>query len=103
MPSFETASSAGKKRKRENAETDRKQIKQKSKRQSPSEDTHDDPQAAILKLEAQIVESRRHYNNIAILLETAKQEKSEDDVVILAAVALCRVFSRLLRTCPGDR
>ncbi|KAI9695289.1 MAG: hypothetical protein M1820_008751 [Bogoriella megaspora] len=49
----------------------------------------------ILLLESQIVESRRNYNNIAILLSHCKNP-SHGDESIAAAVALCRVFCRLI-------
>lgn len=51
----------------------------------------------VLELENQILESRRHYNNIARLLEYLKKPDAEDDEQsFIAAVALCRVFCRLL-------
>lgn len=55
----------------------------------------DDPQAQILLLESQILESKKHYNNIATLLQIC-QKKSSDGTNITAAVALCRVFCRLM-------
>lgn len=58
--------------------------------------TDDDPQAQILLLESQILESRRHYNNIATLLAFLHRPDYRHDQDIAAAVALCRVFSRLL-------
>jgi U3 small nucleolar RNA-associated protein 19 len=89
----------GVKRKRESSKTDRQEGKTKSKRKSPSGEA-DDPQAAILNLESQIQESRRHYNNIATLLKSARQHDADTDNAIFAAVALCRIFSRLIAT--GD-
>ncbi|KAF2199635.1 nucleolar complex protein-like protein [Delitschia confertaspora ATCC 74209] len=93
MSGFETAAVAGHKRKRAVTKSDRKSTKTKTRRKSASPEELDH-QAEILQLEAQIVESRRHYNNIATLLQkaTGQGEKNE----ILAAVALCRVFSRLM-------
>ncbi|KAH3989841.1 hypothetical protein HBI70_015350 [Parastagonospora nodorum] len=93
------ASHAGVKRKRDPNKPERRESKSKSRRKSPSEDG-DDPQAEILQLEAQILESRKHYNNIATLLQLARQTDAENEAPILAVVALCRVFSRLLAT--GD-
>lgn len=87
------------KRKRDPRKPERRESKSKSRRKSPSEDG-DDPQAGILQLEAQILESRKHYNNIATLLQLARQADAENEAPILAVVALCRVFSRLLAT--GD-
>lgn len=57
--------------------------------------TDDDPQAHILLLENQILESRRHYNNIAILITILKESEQRQDRDVVAAVALCRIFSRL--------
>ncbi|KAF2831312.1 CBF-domain-containing protein [Ophiobolus disseminans] len=99
MPGKTTASHAGVKRKRDPSKPERRESKSKSRRKSPS-DHGDDPQAEILQLEAQILESRRHYNNIATLLQLARQPDAENEAPILAVVALCRVFSRLLAT--GD-
>jgi U3 small nucleolar RNA-associated protein 19 len=87
----------GVKRKRESNKVERPRIKSRTRRKSPSaEET--DPQAEIQHLEAQVLESRRHYNNIATLLQKSKNQDPEDEASILAAVALCRVFARLLST-----
>ncbi len=62
---------------------------------SPPPATHDANE--VLELENQILESRRHYNNIVQLLEYLKKPDAEDDDrSLIAAVALCRVFCRLL-------
>ena len=62
---------------------------------SPPPATHDANE--VLELENQILESRRHYNNIVKLLEYLKKPDAEDDDrSFIAAVALCRVFCRLL-------
>lgn len=62
---------------------------------SPPPATHDAKD--VLELENQILESRRHYNNIVQLLEYLKKPEAEDDDrSFIAAVALCRVFCRLL-------
>lgn len=62
---------------------------------SPPPATHDAND--VLELENQILESRRHYNNIVQLLEYLKKPEAEDDDrSFIAAVALCRVFCRLL-------
>ncbi|KAF2869259.1 CBF/Mak21 family-domain-containing protein [Massariosphaeria phaeospora] len=99
MPGSKATHLAGAKRKRESSKTGRPLTKSKTRRTSPSADG-DDPQTEILQLEAQILESRRHYNNIATLLKRAQQQAEKHETAILAAVALCRVFSRLLST--GD-
>jgi U3 small nucleolar RNA-associated protein 19 len=99
MPGKTSPSLAGVKRKRDPSKQERREVKSKSRRKSPSDDG-EDVQSEVLQLEAQILESRRHYNNIATLLQLAKQPDAEHEGPILAAVALCRVFSRLLAT--GD-
>lgn len=50
----------------------------------------------ILKLESRIQESRHHYNEIVKLLEYVQVKYVETDESIFAAVALCRVFCRLM-------
>jgi U3 small nucleolar RNA-associated protein 19 len=95
MPNSEGGAIAGQKRKRDASKSDRKQAKVKARRMSEDTDSFD-PQAQILQLEAQINESRRHYNNIVALIQQAQDEGLEDEISILAAVALCRVFCRLL-------
>jgi U3 small nucleolar RNA-associated protein 19 len=95
MSGTKAASLAGVKRKREAGKEGRSKSRTKSRRQSHSEEA-EDPQATILQLEAQIVESRRHYNNIASLLQLVKQHDTQNETAVLAAVALCRVFSRLI-------
>lgn len=62
---------------------------------SAAKDDKEDIQAQILSLESQILESKKHYNNITTLLELS-QKKSKDGSNITAAVALCRVFCRLM-------
>ena len=94
MPGTKLVGASGVKRKRDPAKAERREAKSKKRQKSPSSEHGEDAQAEILQLEAQILESRRHYNNIATLLQLSK--KSDDDVPVLAAVALCRVFSRLL-------
>ncbi|KAF2750664.1 nucleolar complex protein 4 [Sporormia fimetaria CBS 119925] len=88
------ATIAGVKRKRE-VTADGK-TKSRSKSRTKSSDDAADPQETILHLEAQIVESRRHYNNIATLLQLARQHDTHNEKAVLASVSLCRVFSRLL-------
>ncbi|KAG6362175.1 hypothetical protein INS49_010405 [Diaporthe citri] len=56
----------------------------------------DDPQAKILLLETAILESKRNYNNITALLHIARVQDNDEDEALLATVALCRVFIRLL-------
>jgi U3 small nucleolar RNA-associated protein 19 len=92
------AALAGIKRKRESSKVERRPSKSKPRPTSSKEGY--DPQTEITRLESQIVESRKHYNNIATLLQLAKDFAHEYETSILAAVALCRVFTRLLSS--GD-
>lgn len=56
----------------------------------------DDSSAKILLLETAILESKRNYNNITTLLHIARDQDNGGDGALLATVALCRVFIRLL-------
>ncbi|CBX95301.1 predicted protein [Plenodomus lingam JN3] len=100
MAGTKSVLAAGVKRKRDPSKPERRESKAKSRRKSPSSDDSDDVQTDIALLEAKILESRKHYNNIATLVQLARQPEAANDGSILAAVALCRVFSRLLAT--GD-
>ena len=66
---------------------------------SPVPSKHDE----ILLLETQVLRSRRFYNNMITLLGYVKVQGSQDakgQTSVLAAVALCRVFCRLIAS--GD-
>lgn len=65
-----------------------------NKRAKPKDSDEHDPQAEILQLENEILESKKNYNNITILLDLA-QKDGDDDSTQLAVVSLCRVFLRL--------
>lgn len=56
----------------------------------------EDPNAKILLLEQGILESRKNYNDITVLLSTMANHEDGNPESMLAAVALCRVFVRLL-------
>ena len=81
------STAAGAKRKRSDAP--KKSVK-RAKAES-SDEEEEDVQAKILELESKILESKKHYNNIPKLLKLFETEDA-----IIAAVALCRVFSRLI-------
>lgn len=59
-------------------------------------DPEADIQSEILLLENQILESRKNYNSIVTLLGYSKEHGAEDQRDIAAAVALCRIFCRLM-------
>jgi U3 small nucleolar RNA-associated protein 19 len=56
----------------------------------------DTTQADILLLEEQILESREHYNNIVKLQNLVNNGDSKPKTATIAAIALCRVFCRLI-------
>ncbi|PHH88008.1 hypothetical protein CDD83_8131 [Cordyceps sp. RAO-2017] len=79
----------GSKRKRASAE----QKPVKRRRSSGSDEAEAEPNAKILLMEQGILESKKNYNDIGVLLSTAKDQGEE---AMLATVALCRIFLRLL-------
>ena len=87
------------KRKREvKAVPARKRARSESESEGSSEDDdQDDRRGEILLLENEILESKKNYNNIAKLIQIA-QDNTDDatETALVASVALCRVFIRLL-------
>lgn len=75
-------------------------VKERPKKRARSESSHEeedeDPQAEILLLETAILESKKNYNNIPALITIARGIEQDEDKALLAIVALCRVFIRLL-------
>ncbi|MCJ1386626.1 hypothetical protein MMC17_009752 [Xylographa soralifera] len=57
---------------------------------------HKDPGFDVNDLEGQILESRRHYNNISTLLEYIRLSEVNRFRNHEAVLALCRIFSRLM-------
>jgi U3 small nucleolar RNA-associated protein 19 len=91
MPFLEMESKAGKKRKRvDNGKTNPSKIQ----RAESSDDEHS-LEEEVLELEAQVLESRKHYNNIPKLLSLAQAGSTIRSETILPAVALCRIYCRL--------
>lgn len=64
--------------------------------QAEGDGDNDDHKSKILLLETSILESKRNYNNITTLLHVARDQDKDEDGALLATVALCRVFIRLL-------
>ena len=58
--------------------------------------SNDTTQADILLLEEQILDSREHYNNIVKLQDLINNGDKKSKSATLAAIALCRVFCRLI-------
>lgn len=67
-----------------------------AKRRRSSSEESEDPNAKILLMEQGILESKKNYNDITILLSTAGDYEKGEPESMLAAVALCRIFVRLL-------
>lgn len=84
------------KRKRPSATKERPQKRARSETPSSSDQDDDDPQVDILLLETAILESRKNYNNITTLINIARDIDRDEERALLAVVALCRVFIRLL-------
>ncbi|KAE8352001.1 CBF/Mak21 family-domain-containing protein [Aspergillus coremiiformis] len=67
-----------------------------SKRRVVAEDDSADVMAEVSRLEEQIAESRKYYNNIAKLISMLNVDKNAVNPNLAVAVSLCRVFSRLI-------
>lgn len=68
-----------------------------SKRQrAASSKDEEDPNAEILLMEQGILESKKNYNNIAVLLQKAADFESGDPEAMLSTIALCRIFMRFM-------
>ena len=69
---------------------------QPTKKRRASSAEEEDPNAKILLMEQGILESRKNYNDIAVLLTQAQDFKSGKPEAMLSTIALCRIFVRLL-------
>ncbi|KKA27508.1 hypothetical protein TD95_001813 [Thielaviopsis punctulata] len=67
-----------------------------SKKRRRAAESSEDVEAQILQLEAQILESKKNYNNISQLFDYIEGYLDNAEVSMLAAVACCRVFIKLL-------
>jgi U3 small nucleolar RNA-associated protein 19 len=93
-----------------NAKRKRPSILEKSRkrarsRSSSNSDDSDDGKERIFALEAAVLESKKNYNNISTLVEFLGN-RDDIDTALAAAVALCRIYTRLLaagalRKSPG--
>ncbi|KAL1845276.1 hypothetical protein VTK73DRAFT_753 [Phialemonium thermophilum] len=84
------------KRKRREAPEDSKKRRKSSSPETDETDIDDTEQSRILLLEKSILESKKNYNNIVTLIEILANREENANAAIVAAVALCRVFVRLL-------
>jgi U3 small nucleolar RNA-associated protein 19 len=89
MPSTVSDSGQSAKRKRETSEA-------RFSKRARSESSEEDVQAQILLLETEIFESRKNYNNILALLKLLRDNEEDADNSVVAAISLCRVFTRLM-------
>lgn len=65
----------------------------KTRRAEVSSDSEDDVEEQVLQLEAQVLESRKHYNNIPKLLSLAQGDHGQlTSDSTLPAVALCSKY-----------
>lgn len=87
MPGVLGGAQISKKRKKDGKE------RPATKRRAVTKDANDE-KAQIQELEDQIAESRKYYNNIVTLQSMLNAESESHNIA--AAVALCRVFCRLL-------
>jgi U3 small nucleolar RNA-associated protein 19 len=83
------AKTAGKRKRQENGDSTKK-------RRKSGDGDGDDLQTTIEKLETEIQESKKHYNNIATLIELAQKGSQDSKAALSASEALCRIFIRLL-------
>ncbi|KAK4187965.1 CBF/Mak21 family-domain-containing protein [Podospora australis] len=89
MSGESATASAGKRKRTETGD------KSKKRRKSGGVDGGD-LQTQLQKLEAEILESRKHYNNVATLIELAQKKADDVSTAQAASETLCRVFIRLL-------
>ena len=77
-------------------ERKRKRDHQPTKVKSRKKESNEVVEEEILLLETSILESRKHYNNILNLLEYARDYDENYQIHLVASIALCRVFTRLM-------
>ena len=94
MPGFVASRESNRKRKQRPG--DDSKDNQVEARKAPKQTKSDDAQTQILLLEEQIIESREHYNNIVKLQQWIHAVDQKPKTGNLSAVALCRVFCRLI-------
>ena len=87
------AKSAGKRKRQENGDIGKKRRKSGG---GDGDNTDGSLRARIQTLETEIQESKKHYNNIATLVELAQKHDEDPKAALAASEALCRVFIRLL-------
>lgn len=90
-----TIGKARKAMKRKSNAPDKRPTK-RARSESGDDDDEEDAQAQILLLENEIFESKKNYNNIATLIKLLENDAEGADDSVVAAISLCRVFTRLM-------
>lgn len=86
------APKAGAPRSKRKRATDGDEPQKRRRSVSSDEDEGEDPKTEILLMEQGILESKKNYNDISVLIETASGYEEDAESALLASVALCRVF-----------
>lgn len=89
MPSIMGPSGQSTKRKRKSSEA-------RPAKRARSESSEEDIQTQILLLETEIFESKKNYNNVTTLIKLLQDDDEDPDSSVVAAISLCRVFTRLM-------
>lgn len=89
------AKSAGKRKRQENGDVGGKRRKSGGG-EGGDHNGYGSLTTRIQTLETEIQESKKHYNNIATLIELAQKHDEDPKAALAASEALCRVFIRLL-------
>ena len=95
MPGLIALGGQDRKRKRTDATTSKKNGVKPRKAPKTTKNGHT-TQADILLLEEQILESREHYKNLVEIQRLVNDTDKKAKTATIAAVALCRVFCRLI-------
>lgn len=90
------ASTEGLKRKRSSSTHEKSTTERRKRASSTSSNESEDASAKILSMEEGILESRKNYNDLTVLLSTANEFKHGGQESMLSTVVLCRIFIRLL-------
>ena len=93
MPAKESVERSKRKRA---VEGEKPKKRRRSSSGSEEDGDNDDPNAKILLMEQGILESKKNYNDISALLSIMGEYEKGNPQSMLAAVALCRVFVRLM-------
>ncbi|KAK4230967.1 CBF/Mak21 family-domain-containing protein [Podospora fimiseda] len=89
------AAAVSKRKHQDNADQSKKRRKSGGAEADDASETIN-PKAQLEKLESEILESRKHFNNIVTLLELSRKESQDENSDLAATETLCRVFLQLL-------